>query len=101
MKNSNLNNPDMKSSKEWNLPDDNWQASSDITDEVKSGVHEIPCPPKKSREEKQGLKLKMIPILFLIVYILCKMMKGAIEKRSIKKVDRVVVEIGKITEQNQ
>ena len=100
MKNSNLNNPDMKSSKEWNLHDNNWHASSDTTDEVKSGEHELPCPPKKPGGIK-GLKLTMIPIVTWTVYILCKKMLGAIKTRRIGKVDRMVNETGRITEQNQ
>ena len=100
MKNSKLNNPDMRSSKEWNRPDANWHASSDITDEVKSGEHEVPRPPKKLRGI-QGRKLTMIPVVSWIVYILCKMMIGAIKKRRMKKVDRVVNKIGGITKQNQ
>ena len=48
MKKSKLNNPDMRNFKEWNRPDANWHASSDITDEVKSIEHEVPRPPKKA-----------------------------------------------------
>ena len=66
MKNSKLNNPDMKSSKEWNRPDDNWHASSDITDGVKIGKYEVPYPPKKPGGI-QGLKLTMVSVVSWIV----------------------------------
>ena len=84
MKNSKLNNPAMQSSKKWNRPDANWYASSDITDEVTCGEHEVPRPPTKPGGI-QGPKLTMILVVSWIVYILCKMMIGAIRKRRIKK----------------
>ena len=87
MRNSNLNIPGMKSSKEWNLH------------EVKSGEHKLLCPPKEPRVIT-GLKLTMIPIVTWTVYILCKKMLGTIKTRRIRKVDRVVNETGKITKQN-
>ena len=78
----------MKSSKEWNLH------------EVKSGEHELPCPPKEPRVIK-GLKLTMIPIVTWTVYILCKKMLRAIKTRRSRKVDRLVDETWMNTEQNQ
>ena len=71
-----------------------------ITDEVNSGEHELPRPLKKPGGIK-GLKLTMIPIVTWTVYILCKKMVGAIKTKRIRKVDRMVNETGRITEQNQ
>ena len=88
MRNSNLNIPGMKSSKEWNLH------------EVKSGEHELPRPPKEPRVIK-GLKLTMIPIVTWTVYNLHKKMLRAIKTRRSRKVDRLVDETWMNTEQNQ
>ena len=100
MRNSYLNIPDMKSSKEWNLHENNWHASSDTTDEVKSGEHELPRPQKKPGGIKE-LKLTMIQIVTWTVYILCKKMLRAIKTRRSRKVDRLVNETWMNTEQNQ
>ena len=100
IKNPKLNNPDMRSYKGWNRPDATWHAASYSTDKVKIGEHKVSRPPKNPGAI-QGIKLTMIPLWAWTVYILCKIMIGAIKGRRIQKSNQGVNKMRRITKQNQ